>query len=46
MKGQAAVLNIFEKSKITTLAVSHQNNDVNWPNKIFVEYKNGVSRIV
>jgi DNA repair exonuclease SbcCD ATPase subunit len=45
-KGQAAVLEIFKKSEITTLVVSHHNNDIGWDNQILVSFKNNVSKMI
>jgi DNA repair exonuclease SbcCD ATPase subunit len=45
-KGQANILDILEKSQVTTLVVSHNNNDIGFENKVFVEYKNNESKIV
>jgi len=43
--GQQAILNLLKLSKITTLMVSHSNNDIGWDNQVFIKYKNGISKI-
>lgn len=44
-KGQESILRLLELSKITTLVVSHQNNDIEYPNKLVIKYKNKISTI-
>lgn len=43
--GQQAILNLLKLSKITTLMVSHSNNDIGWDRQVFISYKNGISKI-
>lgn len=44
-RGQKNVLEILSKSSITTLVVSHNNNDINFPHKIWFNYQNGVTTL-
>ena len=44
--GQKSSLEILEKSGVTTLLISHSNNDIGAKHKMFIEKTNDVSRVL
>lgn len=45
-KGQQGVLKILEQNKVTTLVVSHLNNDIGAKNRLDIQYEDGISKIL
>lgn len=46
VKGQGEVIHTLEIAEITTMIISHSNNDVAAGNQLWVEHKNSISRIL
>lgn len=45
-KGQKSAIDILIKSRITSLVISHKNQNVAFENQIVMEYKNGITKLI